>query len=208
MVEPTKAQELLYIVSIESLYMAFMTEGKDSRDAIPTYDAKIYQMDNVVELGIAGNQATVTKWASNKMFVNASKNSKFTLNLSHVSLPQEVQDKIDGVTPVKGISFSNSNVKEYPMLAMGFTAKLDDGSRVARWYPRVQKVPSEETFSTATEESEVKDVSATFGATPLLFNDNTEVKFSETRDSAIGVTADDFMKQVVADESQITTLFP
>ncbi|UUG68599.1 hypothetical protein YPHTV1_00037 [Halomonas phage YPHTV-1] len=204
----TKSQELLYVVTIESLYMAFMTGGKDSRDAIPTYDPEIYQMDNITELGIAGNPATVVKWASGKMFVNASKNSKFTLSLTHVALPQIVQDKIDGVTPVKGITFSNSNVKEYPMFAMGFTAKLNDGSRVARWYPRVQKVPSEETFATSTDEQEVKDVTATFDATPLLFNDNTEVKFSEARDSATGVTADDFMKQVVVDESQIATLFP
>jgi hypothetical protein len=203
-----KAKELLYVVSIESLYLAFMTGGKDSRDAIPTYDPEIYQLDNITELGIAGNATTLVKWASGKIFVNASKNSKFTLSLTHVSLPQEVQDKIDGVTPVKGITFSNSNVKEYPMFAMGFTAKLNDGSRVARWYPRVQKVPSEETFATATEESEVKDVSATFDATPLLFNDNTEVKFSETRESATGVSAFDFMAQVVADESQIETLFP
>jgi hypothetical protein len=203
-----KAKELLYVVSIESLYLAFMTGGKDSRDAIPTYDPEIYQLDNITELGIAGNATTLVKWASGKIFVNASKNSKFTLSLTHVSLPQEVQDKIDGVTPVKGITFSNSNVKEYPMFAMGFTAKLNDGSRVARWYPRVQKVPSEETFATATEEAEVKDVSATFDATPLLFNDNTEVKFSETRESATGVSAFDFMAQVVADESQIETLFP
>ncbi|TMU85488.1 phage tail protein [Bacillus sp. BHET2] len=203
-----KAKELLYVVSIESLYLAFMTGGKDSRDAIPTYDPEIYQLDNITELGIAGNATTLVKWASGEIFVNASKNSKFTLSLTHVSLPQEVQDKIDGVTPVKGITFSNSNVKEYPMFAMGFTAKLNDGSRVARWYPRVQKVPSEETFATATEESEVKDVSATFDATPLLFNDNTEVKFSETRESATGVSAFDFMAQVVADESQIETLFP
>ncbi|BCB04742.1 major tail protein [Bacillus sp. KH172YL63] len=203
-----KAKELLYVVTIESLYLAFMTGGKDSRDAIPTYDSEIYQLDNITELGIAGNPSSVVKWASGKMFVNASKNSKFTLSLSHVALPQEVQDKIDGVTPNKGITFSTANVKEYPMFALGFTALLNDGSRVARWYPRVQKVPSEETFATATEEQDVKDISVTFDATPLLFNNNTEVKFSETRESATGVKAADFMAQVVADESQIETLFP
>lgn len=204
----TKAQQLLYIVSIESLYLSFMTGGKDSRDAIPEYDTQVYQMDNIVELGIEGNQTTVTKWASGKMFVNASKNSKYNLSLTHVALSQEVKDKIDGVTPEKGIAFETADVKEYPMLGMGFVAKLDDGSRIARWYPRVQKVPAEETFATTTEEQEVPDVSATFSATPLLFNNVTVVDFSEVRDSATGVTADDFMKQVVADESQIATLFP
>jgi phi13 family phage major tail protein len=208
MIDMTKAQELLYVVTIESLYMAFMNSGKDSRDAIPDYDPDVYQFDNIVELGIAGNPTTVTKWASGKMFVNASKNSRFTLSLTHVALPQEVKDKIDGVTPVKGVSFSKSTVKEYPMFAMGFTARLSDGSRIARWYPRVQKTPSEETFATSTDEQEVRDVSATFDATPLLFNDNTEVNFSEVRDSAVGITADDFMQQVVCDESQLEELFP
>ncbi|MFD2628726.1 major tail protein [Oceanobacillus kapialis] len=203
-----KAQELLYVVSIESLYMAFMTAKKDTSNAIPSYDTEIYKLDNIVELGIAGNQTTVTKWASGKMFVNASKNSNFTLNLTHVALPQEAKDKIDGVTPVKGVAFETADVKEFPMLAMGFTAKLSDGSRIARWYPRVQKTPAEESFATSTEESEVRDVSATFTATPLLYNNVTKVDFSEVRESATGVTADDFMKQVVADESQLEEFFP
>lgn len=204
----TKAQELLYVITIESLYLAFMTGGKDSSDAIPTYDPEIFKLDNITELGIAGNQTTVTKWASGKMFVNASKNSNFTLNLTHVALPQVVKDKIDGITSNKGVSFDTSDVKEYPMLAVGFTAKLSDGSRIARWYPRVQKVPTEETFVTSTDESEVPDVSASFTATPLLFNNVTKADFSEVRDSATGVTAADFMKQVVVDESQLDTLFP
>lgn len=204
----TKAQELLYPVGIESLFIAFMTGGKDTRDAIPTYDTEIYRMDNIVEIGIAGNPTSVVKWASNRMFVNAGKNSKFTLSLTHVALPQEVQDKINGVTPNKGIVFNKADVKEYPMFALGFIAPLSDGSKIARWYPRVQKTPSDETYSTVTEEAEVKDQSLTMSATPLLFNNATEVDFSEVRESATDVTAEDFMAQVVADESQIATLFP
>lgn len=204
----TKAQELLYVVTIESLYLAFMTGGKDTKGAIPEYDTQVYNMDNIVELGIAGNQTNVVKWASGKMFVNASKNTQFTLTLTHVALPQEVKDKIDGVTPQKGVAFETSKVKEYPMFALGFTARLADDSRIARWYPRVQKAPTEETFATSTDEQEVRDVSATFTATPLLFNDVTKADFSEVRDSATGITAEDFMKQVVADESQLDTLFP
>lgn len=69
----TKAKELLYPVGIESLFIAFMTGGKDTRDEIPEYDAEIYRMDNIVTLGIGGEPATVSKWASNKMFVNAFK---------------------------------------------------------------------------------------------------------------------------------------
>ncbi|WP_371069140.1 major tail protein [Sediminibacillus sp. JSM 1682029] len=204
----TKAQELLYVVTIESLYMAFMTNQKDSSDAIPEYDSKIYTFPNIVELGIAGNPTTVTKWASGKMFVNASKNTNFTLSLTHVALPQEVKDKIDGVTPEKGVAFETADAKEYPMFAMGFTARLSDGSRIARWYPRVQKSPSEETFATSTNEEEVRDVSATFTATPLLFNNVTKVDFSEVRESAAGIKAFDFMNQVIADKSQLANFFP
>lgn len=206
MAETPKAKQLLYPVGIESLFIAFMTEKKDSRNEIPTYDAEIYQMDNIVTIGIAGDPKTVVKWASNKMFVNASKNSKFTLNLTHVALPQEVKDKIDGIIAEKGVAFGTSKVKEYPMFALGFIAPLSDGSKVGRWYPRVQKTMTEETFETIGEEAEVKDQSAVYEATPLLYNDVTVADFSEVRDSALGITAEQFMEQVIADESQLALL--
>nr|WP_239534496.1 major tail protein [Priestia taiwanensis] len=182
-----------------------MVGGKDSRSAIPTYEA-IEQLDNIVELGIAGNRTTLVKWASNKLFVNAGKNSKYTLSLTHVSLPQAIKDKIYGYMAQKGVVFNKSTVKEYPMFAVGFIAPLSDGSKIARWYPRVQIAPAEETFSTTGDEAEVKDQSLVMEATPLLFNDNTEVDFSEVRDSATGVTVEDFMKQVICDESQLAVL--
>lgn len=206
MAEPAKSKQLLYPVGVESLFLAFMTDGKDTRDAIPTYEVEIYQMDNIVSIGIAGDPKTVVKWASNKMFVNASKNSKFVLNLAHVALPQEVKDKIDGIVAEKGVSFGTGKVKEYPMFALGFIAPLSDGSKVARWYPRVQKTLTEETFETIGEEAEVKDQTAVYEATPLLYNDVTVADFSEVRDSALGITAEQFMKQVIADESQLDLL--
>lgn len=203
-----KSKQLLYPVGIESLYIAFMTDGKDMRDAIPTYEEDIYIMDNIVTIGVAGNPTVTQKWASNKLFVNASKNSKFTLNLTHVALPQEVKDKIDGIISKKGVAFGTAKVREYPIFAMGFIAPLSDGSRIARWYPRVQKTLTEETFQTLTEEAEVVDQTAVFEATPLLYNDVTVADFSEVRDSALGITAEQFMKQVIADESQLAELTP
>ncbi|MBJ8103588.1 MULTISPECIES: major tail protein [Bacillus cereus group] len=202
----TKSKDLLYPVGIESLYIAMMTGGKDTNLAIPTYEKDIYIMDIITELGIAGNSTTVQKWASNKLFVNASKNSKYTLSLSFAALPQVVKDAIYGYMAKKGVVFNKATVKEFPMFALGFVAPLSDGSRVGRWYPRVQITPAEEKFATTTEEAEVKDQSLVMEATPLLFNDVTEVDFSEVRDSATGVTIKDFMKQVICDESQLTTL--
>ncbi|MDZ5606357.1 major tail protein [Bacillus pseudomycoides] len=201
----TKEKELLYPVGIESLFIGMMVGGKDTRDAIPTYDDSD-RMDNIVEIGIAGNNTAVTKWASNKLFVNASKNTKYTLSLSHVALPQEVKDAIHGYIAEKGVVFNKGDLKEFPMFAVGFIAPLSDGSRVGRWYPRVQVTPSEETFGTTTEEFEIKDQSLVMEATPLLYNNVTEVDFSEARASATGVTVEDFMKQVICDESQLAQL--
>lgn len=208
MAETPKAKKLLYPVGIESLFIVFWDKKEDSRDELPTYESEIYRLDNIVTLGIAGDPQEMVKWASNRIFVSASRNTKYDLNLTHVALPQEVKDKMDGVKITKGISFETSEVKEYPFFAMGFIAPLSDGSKVARWYPRVQKTLTEETFETIEEEAEVKDLENVFKATPLMKNGNTEVKFSEARESAGNVTAEDFMKQVVADESEIATLFP
>lgn len=201
-----KAKQLLYPVGVESLFIAFWEDKEDKRDELPKFEEEIYVMDNIVTIGIAGDPTEIVKWASNKMFVNASKNSKFTLSLAHVALPQEVQDKMDGVESTKGVSFGTSKVKEYPFFALGFIAPLSDGSKVARWYPRVQKTITEESFETITEEADVEDQNAVYEATPLLFNDVTVSDFSEVRDSAVGITAEQFMEKVIADETQLDLL--
>lgn len=206
MAENSKAKQLLYPVGIESLFINFMEDGKDNRNEIPEYEPEIYRMDNIVTLGIAGEPTTITKWASNKMFVNASKNSKFLLNLTHVALPQEVKDKMKDLEHEKGVAFETGGIVEYPMFAMGFIAPLSDGSKIARWYPRCQMTITDEEFETIEEEAEVQDLENVFEATPLLYNDVTVSDFSEVRDSAEGITAEDFMKQVIADKSQLDLL--
>lgn len=203
-----KAKQLLYEVGVESLFIAFMNDKKDTRDEIPTYEPEIYRLDNIVSIGIAGNPSQVQKWASNKLFVNATKNSKFTLNLTHVTLPQEVKDKMKGLTHQKGVAFERGGVVEYPYFALGFIAPLSDGSRIARWYPKCQLTITEETFQTLEEETEVQDKTNVFEASPLLYNDVTVSDFSEVRDSAQGITAEQFMEQVIADESQLDLLTP
>src|SRR5699024_2852472 len=162
MAEVAKGKQLLYPVGIESLFIAFMEGKKDSRDEIPTYDSEIYRMDNIVTLGIAGEPSIMQKWASNKNFVSASKNSKFTLNLTHVALPQEVKDKMKDLEHEKGVAFETGGIKEYPFFALGFIAPLSDGSRIARWYPRVQMTVTDEEFETIEEEAEVKDLENVF----------------------------------------------
>lgn len=204
----TKATELLYPVGIENLFIAFMTGGKDSEGSIPTYDATIYSLPIIEKIGIAGNQSTFTKWASNKMFVNVTKNSQYTLTLDYPSLPIEVKDKIEGIVATKGIVFDKSNPKEYPYFAVGFIAPLNDGSKTARWFPKVQATPKEDNYETGTNETTVPTQQLVMTASPLLFNDVTKVDFNSARDGATGITAEQFMAQVVADESQLATLFP
>lgn len=204
----TKAKEMLYPVGVENLFIAFMEGGKDSQNALPTYEDYIYSLPTIETIGIAGNQTTATKWASNKLFVNATKNSTFTLTLDHTAIPVEVMDKILGFLAKRGIVFETADVKELPYFGVGFIAPLNDGSKIARWYPRVQATPPGENYSTNTEESTIPTQQLVMTASPLLVNNVTKVDFNSARDGADGVTAEEFMAQVVADESQLATLFP
>lgn len=204
----TKAKEMLYPVGVENLFLAFMTGGKDTADAIPTYDVDIYNLPTIETIGIAGNPTTATKWASNKIFVTVMKNGTFTLTLDHTALPIEVQDKMKGLTAEKGIVFEDGKPIEYPYFAVGFVAPLNDGSKQARWYPRCQINLPEESFATGTEETTIPTQQLVMTASPLLFNDVTKVDFNSARDSATGITAEQFMEQVVCDKTQLETLFP
>lgn len=204
----TKAKEMLYPVGVENLYIAMMTGGKDGADTIPTYDPEIYSLPTIETIGIQGNPTTATKWASNKLFVNATKNSTFALTLDHTALPVEVMDKIMGFLANKGIVFEKSDVKEYPYFAVGFIAPLSSGEKIARWYPRVQVTPPQESYATEKEETTIPTQQLVMTASPLLFNNVTKVDFNSARDGATGITAEDFMAQVVSDESQLETLFP
>lgn len=204
----TPAKQPLYEVGIDDLFIAMMVGGKDTSAEIPTYeDIEHYAV--IETLGIQGNQTSAVKWASNKLFANVTKNSTYTLTLDHPALPTEIKDKIMGIIAEKGIVFNTSNPKEYPCFALGFIAPLSDGvSKIARWYPKVQIVPGQETFTTGTEETTIPTKQFTMTATPLVFNSVTEVDFNSARDSASGVTAEQFMQQVVCDKSQLATLFP
>jgi len=204
-----KAKEMLYPVGVEDLYIAIMTGGKDNDTEIPTYDEEIYRIPTIETIGIAGNQTSAVKWASNKMFVNATKNSTFTLTLDYPALPIEVQDKIMGYLETKGIVFETAKAKEYPYIAIGIVAPLNtDSDKLARWYPRVQVTPPQETYTTSTEETTIPTQQLVMTASPLLFNDVTKVDFNSAREGATGITAEKFMEQVICDESQLLTLFP
>lgn len=202
----TPSQQPLYEVGVEDLFIAMMVGGKDTSIAIPTYDA-LEHYPIIETIGIQGNQTTATKWASNKLFANVVKNSTYTLTLDHPALPVALADQLMGYIADKGIVFDTSNPKEYPYFAVGFIAPLSDGvSKIARWYPKVQLVPAQESYTTGTEETTIPTKQLTMTASPLAFNNVTKVDFNSARDSATGITAEKFMAQVICDESQLTLL--
>jgi hypothetical protein len=203
----TKAQEMLYKVGVENLFIAFMT-GTDKADSIPAYDEVIYSLPAIETLGIAGNPTSAAKWSSNKKIVNVTKNNQYTLTLDHPGLPVEVLDKMLGKKPIKGIAFDDAKMKELPYFAVGFIAPLSTGEFQARWYPRCQVTPPEETHTTINDETSLPTEQLVMTASPLLYNDITKADFNSARDSATGISKEDFMQQVVCDESQIETLFP
>ena len=204
----TKAKEMLYPVGVENLYIAFMTAGKDTANAIPAFDEDIYSIPTIETIGIAGAPTTARKWASNKIFVNVTKNNQYTLTLDHTALPVEVVDKMNGLIPVNGVVIDTAAVKELPYFALGFIAPLNDGNKIARWYPRCQLTTNDESYTTKNDETNIPTQQIVMTATPLLFNDATKVDFNSARDSAEGITAEDFMNQVICDESQLELLVP
>lgn len=96
-----------------------------------------------------------------------------------------------------------------PMFAVGFVAPLSDGNKIARWYPKVQITMPEESYTSNNEsETTVPTKQLVMTANHLFFNNVTKSDFNSARTGATGVTADEFMAQVVCDNSQLATLFP
>jgi phi13 family phage major tail protein len=204
----TKAKESQFKVGVENLFVAFMTTP-DAIGTAPVYDEEnIYELPVIETLGIAGNPTSAVKWASNKKLVSVSKNNQYTLTLDHPGLPIEVLDKMLGNTGTRGITFDDAKMKEMPYFAIGFIAPLSDNTYQARWYPRCQVTLPEESYTTNNDETTLATEQLVMTASPLLLNDITKADFNSARDSASGITVEDFMKQVVYDESQIATLFP
>jgi hypothetical protein len=204
---PTEKRDIQYSVGIEDLYICMM-EGDETSDVIPTYSETIYTQTNISDLTISATTTNFVKWASNKKIINITKNTAFSLAFNLAGLDREVRDKIFGKTRTKGISFEDAKAREYPKFAVGVVFPLSDGTKLARWYPRCTVAPVEESWKTQNDEMTVDDIAYTITADPLLFNDVTMAEFDSGAADAAGVTVEDFMAQVVCDESQIETLFP
>ncbi|MFC6117337.1 major tail protein [Macrococcoides bohemicum] len=200
------ADELLYNVGIDDLFIAMMT-AEDTISTTPTYDTKIWRLPIIVKLGIKGNGNTSTKYASNKIFRKVSKEDSHELSLDHVAMPIELLDKMKGLASTNGVSFNKGGAKTMPFFAVGFIAPQSDGKMSATWYPKAQlAIETESEYETQTEEPEIKDIAMTINTQSLIYNDVLNSHYNAGRLDAVNISANEFMSQVIYDESQIAAL--
>ncbi|PFB12682.1 phage tail protein [Bacillus cereus] len=202
---PVVNKEIQYTVGIEDLYLCMM-EGDETTDALPTYEEDIYKQTNISDLTISNTTTNFTKWASNKKIINIVKNTAFGLAFNLAGLNREVKDKIFAKQRTKGVSFETAKAREYPKFAVGVVFPLNDGTKLVRWYPKCTVAPVEESWKTQNEEMTVDDIAYQITADPLLFNDTTMAELDTGAADAKGIKVEDFLKQVICDESQLATL--
>ncbi|PFB95165.1 phage tail protein [Bacillus cereus] len=202
---PIANKEIQYSVGVEDLYLCMMA-GDESTDSLPTYEEDIYKQTNISDLTISTTSTNFTKWASNKKIINIVKNTAFGLAFNLAGLNREVKDKIFAKERKKGVSFETAKAKEYPKFAVGVVFPLNDGTKLVRWYPKCTIAPAEESWKTQNEEMTVDDIAYTITADPLLFNDVTQAELDTGAADAKGIKVEDFLKQVICDESQLATL--
>lgn len=202
-----QSKEISYAVGIEDLFICFQT-SEGSATEPPTYETDVFRQTNISDVTISTTQSTFEKWASNKKIISLTKNSQFGLAFNLAGLNREIKDRMFGRERNRGISFDNADAMEYPKFAIGLVLPQSDGTRLLRWYPNCSIQPVDETYTTQTEEMQVNDTAYQITASPLLFNNNTMAELDMGHEDAKGITLDDFMSQVVYDESQIADLFP
>lgn len=200
-------KEIQYSVGVEDLYIVFMS-GIETAEEIPAYETTIYAQTNISDLTISATNSSLTKWASNKKIINLAKSTNYGLAFNLAGLNREVKDKMFGRVRNKGISFDRALAMEFPKFAVGVVFPLNDGTKLARWYPRCTITPAQESWKTINDEMTVDDIAYSITADPLLFNDVTFAEFDSGSATAAGVEVSDFLAQVVASETQISTLFP
>ncbi|MEK4773404.1 major tail protein [Bacillus sp. FSL M8-0139] len=198
-------KEIQYSVGIEDLYLCLM-KGNETSSALPTYEDIVYRQTNISDLTISTTSTNFTKWASNKKMINIVKNTAFGLAFNLAGLNREVKDKIFAKTRKKGVSFETAKAKAYPKFAVGVVFPLNDGTKILRWYPKCTVAPVEESWKTQGDEMTVDDIAYTITADPLLSNDVTQAELDTGDPEAKGMKAEDFLKQVICDESQLTQL--
>lgn len=199
------SEQLIYPIGIDDLFICMMRE-KETGNTGPVYAEKIWRLPVISKLKIKGNGKDNPKYASNKLFARISRESQHELTLDQVSLPMALIDEMKGLEAKRGVAFGKTTPKERPFFALGFIGPYSENQDNGVWYPRCQlSAAVEENYETAKEDLEIKDVSMTITASGLLLNNVLYSDFNSARKSA-DVTVNDFMKQVIYDESQLEAL--
>lgn len=199
------AKEIKFFEGLDDILIGMMLTP-ESPNAAPTYD-EIVRLPIATELGISGNGTTLEKYASSKLFRSISRETKHEVALTHVGIPVALMDKLKGLVATKGVTFNTTEVTEMPYFAFGFIGNIEGGGKKAVWYPKVQlSNVIDETYVTAESEIDIADVTANLNAYGLNFNNVLYSTFDSYRESAEGITLDQFIAQPVYSEEQWATL--
>lgn len=199
--------KVLYFEGIDDVFFVPITTP-DAPGSKPVYAKdEMERLAIAVKLSVKGNGSEKTKYASSKIFRRVSKETEQELGLDHVGMPIDLMDKLQGITATKGVVFKKAEAKEMPYFGFGFIGNIEGGKKMAVWYPRVQlSAATELEYETTTEDDEIKDVGLSMTASPLLYNGVINAAFDETRTNASGLTLDQFISEVIFEESQLTAL--
>lgn len=202
-----KQKDIIYTVGIDDLFTCFQTVEGNSTTA-PEYEEDVYRQSNITDLTISQTVAQVQKWASNKKIINIARNTSYGLAFNLAGLDREIRDKMLGIVRNRGFAFNKANPKSLSKFAIGVVFPQSDGSFLLRWYPNCSVQPSDQSYQTQGEEMVINDTAYQITADPLPHNNITYVELDTGAEDAPEISVEDFMKQVIFDESQIDTLFP
>lgn len=199
------AKDIKFFEGLDDVLIGMMLTP-ESPNAAPTYD-EILRLPIATELAISGNGSNLEKYASSKLFRSIGRETKHEIGLTHVGIPVSLMDKIKGLVAQKGVTFNKTNAVELPFFAFGFIGNIEGGGKKAVWYPKVQlSNVIDENYVTAESEIEINDVTANLNAYGLNFNNVLYSTFDSYRESAAGITLDQFIAQPVYSEEQWATL--
>lgn len=199
------AKEIKFFEGLDDVLVTMMLTP-ESPNAAPTY-GEIFRLPIATELAISGNGSTLEKYASSKLFRSIGRETKHEIGLTHVGIPVSLMDEIKGLVAQKGVTFNKTNAVELPFFAFGFIGNIEGGGKKAVWYPKVQlSNVIDETYVTAESEIDINDVTANLNAYGLNFNNVMYSTFDSYRESAEGITLDQFIAQPVYSEEQWATL--
>lgn len=211
--ENPKKEKDAYLVTIGDILFAMKTT-KETTNTLPEYAEEVYRRTIGKKIEVKGNGKTTPIFASGVQIGTVAMENSEEISMDHVGIATYILDQLSGVIAENGISFGFADAGELVEFAFGFIAQKSDGIQDAMWFPSVTLDPATAlSYETSEDEFKEQDVSMSLIASGLRnaikTGDNAGkhviyTKYSNQRDTTL--TIEDFVKQVVYDESQITTL--